>query len=76
MATANARGELDSLVPLLEHPLVTVREKAGIFCLNIATDKAVRALEAIAGADARQEAAEGSILLSLWRTGKYKPLSE
>ena len=72
----NARGKLDSLVPLLEHPLVTVREKAGIFCLNIATDKAIATLEAIGGADARQEAVEGSIMLNLWRMGKYKPLSE
>ena len=72
----DSRGELDSLVPLLEHPHVTVREKAGIFCLDIATDKAVATLGAIGGADARQEAAEGSILLSLWRMVKYKPLSE
>lgn len=72
----NARGELQSLVPLLDHPLVTVREKAALYCLNIALDKAITTLEAISGADASQEAVEGSIMLSLWRMGKYKPLSE
>ncbi|MGA3309830.1 MAG: DUF2019 domain-containing protein [Xanthobacteraceae bacterium] len=72
----NARGELATLVPLLDHPLVTVREKAGMYCLDIATDKAIAALQAISGVDSRHEAAEGSTILGLWRMGKYKPLSE
>ena len=70
-----ARGELAALLPLLDHPLVSVREKASLCCLNIATAKAVATLEAIRGVDARHEAAEGSIMLSLWRMGKLDPLS-
>ena len=72
----NARGELKSLVPLLDHPCVTVREKAGLFCLDIATAKAIAALESLDGTDSRHEAVEGSTMLSVWRMGKYKPLSE
>lgn len=71
-----ARGELKALVPFLDHPLVTVREKAGLYCLEIATEKAVRALGTINGVDSRREAAEGSTVLNLWRMGKYEPLSE
>jgi hypothetical protein len=47
----NARGKLASLVPLLDHTLVTVREKAGMFCLDIAPDKAIATLEAVGRAD-------------------------
>jgi hypothetical protein len=72
----NTRGDLKALVPLLDHPCVTVRQKAGIFCLDVATDKAIATLEAIGGADSGQEAAEGSTMLSMWRMGKYKPHSE
>jgi hypothetical protein len=72
----NARGELRALVPLLDHPCVTVREKAGMFCLDIAADKATAVLEALGGVDSRHEAAEGSTMLSLWRMGKFKPLSK
>jgi hypothetical protein len=71
----NARGELAALVPLLNHPLVTVREKTAMYCLDIATDKAIAALQAISGVDCRHEAVEGSTILGLWRMGKYKPLS-
>ncbi len=55
----NARGELAALVPLLNHPLVTVREKTAMYCLDIATDKAIAALQAISGADCGHEAVEG-----------------
>jgi len=72
----DARGELKALVPLLDHPCVTVRQKAGVFCLDIAADKATAVLEALGGADSRFEAAEASTMLSLRRIGKYKPLSE
>ncbi len=72
----NARGELKALVPLLDHPCVTVRQKAGMFCLDIAADKAMAVLEALGGADSRFEAAEASTMVRLQRMGKYKPLSE
>lgn len=72
----NARGELKTLVPLLDHPLVTVREKTAMFCLDIATDRAVAALESLDGANSRHEAVEGATMLMLWRMGHYKPLSE
>jgi hypothetical protein len=72
----NTRGELSALVPLTDHPCVTVRQKAGMFCLDIATDKAIATLEAIGGVDYMHEAAEGSTMLMLWQMGKFKPLAE
>lgn len=72
----NARGELKVLLPLLGHSCVTVRQKAGMFCLNIATDKAITTLEGIGGPFSDLEAAEASTMLRLWRMGKYKPFRE
>ena len=72
----NARGKLGALVPLLDHRLVTVREKAGMYCLDIAADRAVATLEGINGVDCKHEAPQGSTIVSLWRMGEYEPLFE
>jgi hypothetical protein len=72
----NARGELNSIVPFLDHPCVTVREKAAMYCLDVATEKAIATLQAIDGVDSRHEAVEGSTMLSLWRMGEFRPPSE
>ncbi len=68
----HARGEITALVPMMDHPLVTVQEKAALCCLDCAPEKAAATLEGITGFDWRHEAVEGTILLDLWRMGKYK----
>lgn len=68
----HARGEIVALVPLMDHPLVTVRERAALCCLECAHEKAVATIEGITGIEWRHEAAEGTILLDLWRMGEYK----
>jgi hypothetical protein len=67
----NARGELSALVPLLDHPHVTVRQKAARYCLPIATDKATAVLQAINTKNASQESFEAYWTLSEWQKGKY-----
>jgi Domain of unknown function (DUF2019) len=66
-----ARGRLNALVPLLDHPFVTVRQKAARYCLSIATDRAVTVLQAIDTKDRSQESFEASWTLSEWQRGKY-----
>jgi HEAT repeat protein len=43
-----SRGALTSLLPLLDHANVTVRNSAAIYCLDVAPERALPALEAIA----------------------------
>jgi hypothetical protein len=35
-----AHGRLDALVPPLDDPLITVRQKTATYCLPVATDRA------------------------------------
>jgi Domain of unknown function (DUF2019) len=70
----NARGQLAALVPLMDHPLVTVRQKAGMYCLDIASEKAAATLEAINPGKQRndvQESSEAHTMLYLWRMGHF-----
>jgi len=67
----NARGELAALAPLLDHSLVTVRQKAARYCLPIATDKATAVLQAINTKNASQESFEAWWTLHEWQRGKY-----
>jgi hypothetical protein len=69
----NARGNLEALVPMLDHPHVAVRQKAARYCLRIATDKAIAALREIDVKDRSQESLEASWTLSEWAKGEYAP---
>jgi hypothetical protein len=69
----HARGILETLVPMLDHPHVTVRQKAARYCLRIATDKAIAALRGIDEKDRSQESLDASWTLSEWAKGKYAP---
>jgi hypothetical protein len=67
----NRRGELRALVPLLKHPLVTVRERAAAYCLPVATEVAVVTLEEVAAAHKFPEFLKASRTLDYWRNGQY-----
>jgi Domain of unknown function (DUF2019) len=60
-----AQGELHALVPLLDHPFVTVRQRAAMYCLKIAADKAVPTLEAIDATGEVKEGVEANVILAL-----------
>lgn len=68
----DARGKLDALVPLLDDPLITVRQKAATYCLPVATDRALAALEAIDSTRTWPESSFASATLSQWRDGRYR----
>jgi hypothetical protein len=68
----NARGALNALVPLLDHPFVTVRQKAAGYCLPVAADKALATLKAIDTKSISKESLEASWTLSEWARGMYR----
>jgi hypothetical protein len=70
----HARGQLSALVPLMDHPFITVRQKAGLFCLDIAGEKAVATLEAVSASNQLPESSIAGITLSRWRSGRLRPL--
>jgi Domain of unknown function (DUF2019) len=70
-AELNRRGELRTLVPLLKHPLVTVRERAAAYCLPVATEAAVATLEEVFAAHEFPEFLKASRTLDYWRSGQY-----
>jgi hypothetical protein len=75
----NARGQLAALVPLMDHPLVTVRQKAGMHCLDIAGEKATATLEAINPGKQRndvKESVEAHMMLYFWRKGDFHPFDD
>lgn len=69
------RGRLDALVPLLDDPLVTVRQRAATYCLPVATDRAVAVLEAIAATKTGPEMSCAWDTLREFRTGTYRGLA-
>jgi len=75
----NDRGQLAALVPLMDHPLITVRQKAGMHCLDIASGKAVATLEAVNANKERndvKESGEAYLMLFFWRKGDFHPFDE
>lgn len=66
----NARGQLDALLPLLNHSFVTVRQKAAGYCLPIATEKAIAVLQAIDTKDISHESFEAWWTLDQWGRGE------
>jgi hypothetical protein len=69
-----ARGKLEALVPLLDHPSTTVRVKAANYCQNVAEDKARHILQGLAENLNTPEGREASVILSFRRLGNYDPL--
>jgi len=67
----NRRGELRALVPLLKHPLITVRERAAAYSLPVATEPATAALNEIAAAHTFPEFLAADRTLQYWRKGEY-----
>jgi hypothetical protein len=64
------RGALAALVPLLDHPNVTVRCFAARYCLPVAPEPAVRALEQVEASADIEEARNAWSLLEDWRVGR------
>jgi hypothetical protein len=62
-----ARGELEALIPLLDHPCITVREKAARCCVEIAKDKALSILQFLAKDLNEAEGREADLFLTLRR---------
>jgi hypothetical protein len=70
-----SRGKLDALVPLLDHPFITVRQRAASYCLDIAEDKALAVLKSIPNNWMLQESNDAHTVLSLRDAGLYHPFS-
>jgi hypothetical protein len=68
----NSRGRLGELVPLLNHPFVTVRQKAAGYCLPIAADKALAVLKGLDEIGLSKESMEARWILGEWQRGKYR----
>jgi HEAT repeat protein len=68
-----SRGALPSLLPLLDHANITVRNSAAIYCLGVAPKRALPALEAIAAGRDKTEAVSASCSIDRWRKEQSKP---
>jgi HEAT repeat protein len=68
-----SRDALPSLLPLLDHANVTVRNSAAIYCLDVAPERALPALEAIAAGQDKIEAVSASWAIDRWREEQSKP---
>jgi hypothetical protein len=66
------RGKLEALVPLLDDPLITTRERAARFCLAIAPDRSLAALEAVAATQTWPETSGAWWTLHEFRHGTYR----
>jgi Domain of unknown function (DUF2019) len=67
------RSELQALVPLFDHPIITVREEAAGYCLPVATEQAIATLEAVEATKVDPEFMAASFTLDRWRDGTYGP---
>jgi hypothetical protein len=67
------RSELQALVPLFDHPIITVREEAAGYCLLVATEQAIATLEAVEATKDNPEFMAASFTLDRWRDGTYGP---
>jgi hypothetical protein len=67
------RGELGALLPLLNHPVITVRVWAARYCLPIATERAIATLEQGAAAcGCVVERSDALQTLEYWKSGQYR----
>jgi HEAT repeat protein len=67
------RDALPSLLPLLDHANVTVRNSAAIYCLDVAPERALPVLEAISAGRDKIEAVSASWAIDRWRKEQSKP---
>jgi Domain of unknown function (DUF2019) len=67
------RSELQALVPLFDHPIITVRQEAAGYSLPVATDQAITTLEAVEATKDDPEFGSASFTLDRWRDGTYGP---
>jgi HEAT repeat protein len=68
-----SRGALLNLLPLLDHANVTVRNSAAIYCLDVAPERALPALEAISAGRDKTEAVSAWWALERWRKAQSQP---
>jgi hypothetical protein len=69
------RGELGALLPLLNHPLITVRVWAARYCLPIATEQAITTLDQVSVTCDCVERSDALKTLDAWRSGQYRPFA-
>ena len=65
------RGKLEALVPLIDDPLITTRERAARYCLPVATDRSLAVLEAIGATKTWPEDSCAWWTLGEFRNGTY-----
>ena len=68
-----SRGALTSILPLLDHANITVRNTAAIYGLAIAPDRAPSVLETISAGRDKTEAVSAWWALERWRKAQTKP---
>ena len=68
-----SRGALASILPLLDHANITVRNTAAIYCRNIAPDRALPVLETISAGRDKTEAVSAWWALERWRKEQSQP---
>jgi len=68
-----SRGALASILPLLDHANITVRNSAAIYCLDVAPERALPVLEAISAGRDKIEAVSASWAIDRWRKAQSKP---
>jgi hypothetical protein len=71
-AEFNRRDNLAALVPLLDHPLVTVRQRAASYCLPVAEQEATATLQKISTTKQFPEFISALHTLECWRQGIYR----
>jgi len=71
----SARDRLDALVPLLDDPLITVRQKAATYCLPAAPEKALAALAAVRATKKWPEFWFVDATIDSWKKGTYQPFA-
>jgi hypothetical protein len=67
------RSQLQALVPLFDHPIITVRQEAAGYSLPVAAEQAVATLEAVEATKTNPEFGSASFTLDRWRDGTYGP---
>jgi hypothetical protein len=72
----NARGSLNALLPLLDHPNISVRRTAATYAISVAPDRTLRVLESISASRDSLEAPRASAALDRWNENKKKDAGE
>ena len=67
-----ARGSLNGLLPLLDHPNISVRRTAATYAISVAPDRTLPVLESISASRDSIEAPRASATLDRWNDNKKK----